>query len=92
MTQDERDTIVERAYRDYWEAKEALAAFEASCAEIAKTSSITTEEGYLMYSPSGFRLLKTDYVKEQVAQYHAVKERKEVVRKLLVGLGEPDPG
>jgi hypothetical protein len=91
MTQDERNTVVERAYREYWDAKEALAALEASCSEIATTSSITTEEGYLMFSPSGLRLLGTDYVKELVAQYHAAKEHKEALRKGLIELGEPDP-
>jgi len=44
-----------------------------------------------MFSPSGFRLLGTDYVKELVAQYHAAKEHKEALRKGLIELGEPDP-
>ena len=92
MTQDERNTVVERAYREYWDAKEALAALEASCSEIATTSSITTEEGYLMYSPSGLRLLDTDHVREQVSQYHSKKQHKEALRKTLIDLGEPDPG
>ena len=87
----EQDTPVERAYREYWTAKEAFAALEASCKEIATTSSITTEEGYLMYSPSGLRLLETDYVNKQVAKYHAAKARKEALRKCLIDLGEPDP-
>jgi hypothetical protein len=91
MTQDEEDTVVERAYREYWSANKALAALEASCTEIATTSSITTEEGYLMYSPSGFRLRNTDYVSEQIALYQAAKQHKEALRKRLIDLGEPDP-
>jgi hypothetical protein len=91
MTQNEQDTVVEKVYRDYWVAKEALAALEASLAEIAATSSITSDEGYLMFSPSGVRLLDTDYVVEQVAQYHAAKNHKEAHRKRLIDLGEPDP-
>jgi hypothetical protein len=91
MTQNEQDTVVEKVYRDYWGAKEALAALEASLAEIAATSSITSDEGYLMFSPSGVRLLDTDYVREQVAQYHAAKHHKEAHRKRLIDLGEPDP-
>jgi hypothetical protein len=91
MTQDERDTIVEKVYREYWDAREALAALQASLKEIAATSSITTEEGYLMYSPSGLRLLDTNYVREQVAQYQAEKRHKEALRRRLTDLGEPDP-
>ena len=91
MTKDERGTVVERTYREYWSAKNTLAALEASCAEISTTSSISTEEGYLMYSASGLRLLDTDYVREQVAQYHAAKQHKEALRKQLINLGEPDP-
>ena len=92
MTQNEQDTVVEKVYTDYWGAKEVLAALEASLAEIAATSSITSDEGYLMYSLSGVRLLDTDYVREQVAQYHAAKLHKESHRKRLIDLGEPDPG
>jgi hypothetical protein len=44
----------------------------------------------LMYSPSGLRLLNTDYFREQVAQYHATKETKDALRKRLIDLGEPD--
>ena len=44
-----------------------------------------------MYSASGLRLLDTDYVREQVAQYHAAKQHKEALRKQLINLGEPDP-
>jgi hypothetical protein len=91
MTQNEQDTVVEKVYRDYWGAKEALAALEGSLAEIAATSSITSDEGYLMFSPSGVRLLDTDYVREQLAQYHAAKQNKETLRKRLIDLGEPDP-
>lgn len=91
MTQDEHDAVVERAYREYRSAKEVLAALELSCAEISTTDSLTTDEGYLMYSRSGPRLLSSDYVTEQVAQYHAAKQQKEVLRKRLIELGEPDP-
>ena len=91
MTQDEQDTVVEKVYTDYWGAKEVLAALEASLAEIAATSSITSDEGYLMYSLSGVRLLDTDYVRAQVAQYHAARRNKEALRKRLIELGEPDP-
>jgi len=90
MTQ-EQDTLVERIYREYWSAKKALDALEASCEEIATTSSITTKEGYLMYSPSGLRLLETDYVKGQVAKYRAAKKRTEALRRRLIALGQPDP-
>jgi hypothetical protein len=87
----EHDALVEGVYRQYWSAKKAFAALEASCKEIATTPSITTREGYLMYSRSGPRLLETDYVKEQVAKYRAAKERKEALRKRLIDLGEADP-
>jgi hypothetical protein len=90
MTQDKQDTV-RRVYREYSGAKEALAALETTLSEIASTSSITTHEGYLMYSLSGFRLHATDYVREQVARYHTAKQRKEVLRKRLIDLGEPDP-
>jgi hypothetical protein len=90
MTQDERDTV-KMVYREYAAAKEALAALETSLTEIAATSSITTDEGYLMYSPSGLRLHATDFVSEQVARYHTAKQYKEVLRKRLIELGEPDP-
>jgi hypothetical protein len=91
MTQDDQDTVVKRVYGEYWGAKRALVALERSLAEIAATSSITTKEGYLMNSPSGLRLLETDHVKEQVAQYHAERQHKEALRKRLIDLGEPDP-
>ena len=90
MTQDEPDKVG-RVYREYWAAKEALAALETSLSEIAATSSITTDEGYLMYSLSGFRLHKTDYVRDQVAQYRTARQHKETLRKRLIDLGEPDP-
>jgi hypothetical protein len=93
MTQDdEHDAVVQRAYKEYWRAKEVLATLETACAEISTSSSITSEEGYLMYSPSGVRLLETDYVREQVAQYRAARKHKEVLRKRLIDLGQPDPG
>ena len=90
MTQDEQD-IVERVYREYSDAKEALSALEAALSEIAANSSTTTDEGYLMYSLSGLRLHRKDYVKEQVARYRAAKQHKEALRKRLIDLGEPDP-
>ena len=91
MIPDERKTIVEKTYLEYWAAKQAMAALEASCEEIATTSSVTTEEGYWMYSHAVARLYDTDYVKEQVAQYHAAKQHKEALRRRLIELGEPDP-
>ena len=45
-----------------------------------------------MYSVAGLRLLDTNYVPEQVAQYRAARERKEALRKRLIELGDPDPG
>ena len=91
MWQDDRDAVVKRVYSEFWDAKKTLAARQASLVEIAATSSITTEEGYLMYSLSGLRLLDTDYVREQVAQFHSARERKDALRKRLMDLGEPDP-
>jgi hypothetical protein len=91
MWQDDRDAIVQRLYKDFWAAKEALAVLQSSLIDITATSSITTEEGYLMYSLSGLRLLDTDYVREQVAQYHAAREHKNALRKRLMDLGQPDP-
>jgi hypothetical protein len=90
MTQDKQDTVG-RLYREYWGAKEALDALESSLSEIAATSSITTDEGYLMYSLSGVRLHNTDFVKEQVARYQAAKQHKNALRKRLIDLGQPDP-
>jgi hypothetical protein len=92
MTHQEQDTIVGRAYKEYRTAEQALAVLEASCKEIATTSSITTEEGYFMYSPSGSRLVSTNHVREQVALYRAAKRRKQALRQHLIDLGEPDPG
>jgi hypothetical protein len=92
MTQDGQDATVERAYREYRRAKHALAELEISCVEISTTSSITSKDGYLMYSPSDSRLLSTDYVKEQVALYRAAEQKKEELRQHLIDLGEPDPG
>ena len=91
MWQDDRDAVAKRAYSEFWDAKKTLAALQASLVEITATSSITTEEGYLMYSLSGLRLLDTEYVREQVAQYHSARERKNALRKRLMDLGEPDP-
>jgi hypothetical protein len=92
MTRDERDPVIEKVYREYWAAKEALAALETSLEEIAGMSSIKTDEGYFMYSLSGFRLLETNYVPKRVAQYHVAKRAKEALRRSLIDLGEPDPG
>jgi hypothetical protein len=91
MTQ-EQDTVVERAYREFWDAKEALQALEAACVEISESSSITTEEGYFMLAPSGFRLLDTEYVRKVVAEYRAARQHVGALRKRLMDLGEPDPG
>src|ERR1700733_5058357 len=67
MVQEDRNELVKSAYREFWKAKEALAALEAAIDELSKSSSITTSEGYLMLSPSGIRLLHTDYAKKVVA-------------------------
>jgi hypothetical protein len=91
MCQSDGNAVVKRAYREFWDAKEALAALEAACVEISESSSITTEEGYLILAPSGVRLLETEYVRELVAQYQTARERKEALRKHLMDLGEPDP-
>jgi len=90
MTQ-ERDTVVKRAYRQFWDANEALHALEAACVEISVSSSITTEEGYLIFAPSGIRLLDTEYVTTLVVEYHAARRLKGALRKRLTDLGEPDP-
>jgi hypothetical protein len=91
MIQDAQATVVGSAYREYWSAKEALAALQASFIETIATSSITTDEGYLMYSLSGLRLLDTNYAREQVAQFHAARQNRDALRKRLMDLGEPDP-
>lgn len=91
MTPYERDTPIERVYRKYRVAKKSLAALQTSLEEIVETHSITTDEGYVMYSPSGRRLLASNYVRDQVAQYQAAKQHKEDLRKRLIDLGEPDP-
>jgi hypothetical protein len=43
-----------------------------------------------MYAPTGPRLLDTNYPTTQVTQYRAARERKEVLRKRLMELGDPD--
>jgi hypothetical protein len=91
MSQEDRDAVVKRVYREFRDAKEALHALEIACMEISESSSITTDEGYLILSPSGIRLLDTDYVRDLVAKYHAAKRNKEALRKRLIELGEPDP-
>jgi elongation factor P--beta-lysine ligase len=91
MCQDDRHAVVRRLRSQYQEVKETLAALLASIVEITQSSSITIKEGFLMYSPTGPRLLDTNYVREQVAQYRAARERKEVLRKRLMELGDPDP-
>jgi hypothetical protein len=91
MTQ-EQDTLVRRAYGEFWDAKEALDALEAACVEISESSSITTEEGCLILTASGVRLLDTEYIRDVVAKYKAARQHKDALRKRLMDLGEPDPG
>jgi hypothetical protein len=91
MFRKNRDKVVKRAYREFWEAKEALAALEAAIEELSQSSSITTDEGFLMRAPSGVRLLNTNYPSEVVAQYRAAERSKEALRKRIIDLGEPDP-
>jgi hypothetical protein len=91
MRQEDWDEVVRRAYREFRDARQTLAALQVSLTEIVATESITTDEGYLMYSLAGYRLRDTDYVSEQVAQYRAARDRKEALRKRLIELGEPDP-
>ena len=91
MVQEDRNEVVKRAYGEFWKAKEALAALDATIEELSKSPSITTDEGYLMLAPSGVRLFNTDYPREVATQYRAAKRRKETLRKRLVDLGEPDP-
>ena len=45
-----------------------------------------------MYSAAGLRLVGTNYVKEQVDQYRAARERLEALRKRFMELGDPEPG
>jgi hypothetical protein len=91
MSQEDRGAAVERAYREFWDAKEALDSLGDVCTEISESSSITTDEGYLMLTPSGVHLLDTEYVREVVARYHAARQHKNALRKHLMDLGEPDP-
>jgi hypothetical protein len=91
MTPHEQDTPIERVYRQYRVAKKSLATLQASLEEIVETHSITTDEGYMMCSPSGRRLLDTNYVSDQVAKYQATKRRMEDLKRRLIELGEPDP-
>jgi hypothetical protein len=91
MRQEGWDEVVRRAYREFRDAKQTLADLQASLAEIAATDSITTDEGYLMYSIAGYSLRDTDYVRKQVEQYRAARDQKEALRKRLIELGEPDP-
>jgi hypothetical protein len=91
MSQDDRDAVLKRMYREYWDAKKALDALEAACVEISKSSGIKTEEGFLMLAPSGVRLLDSEYVPKVVAQYRAARQHKDTLRKRLMDLGEPDP-
>jgi hypothetical protein len=91
MCHDDRDEVIKRAYKEFWDAKEALDALEAACVEISASSSITTEEGYLMLASSGVRLLDTEHVRKVVEQYHAARQHKDTLRKRLADLGEPDP-
>ena len=91
MIQDAQNAVLGSAYREYWSVKEDLAALQGALIEMTATSSITTGEGYLMYSLSGLRSLDTNYAREQVAQYHAAKQHRDALRKRLMDLGEPDP-
>jgi hypothetical protein len=91
MSQEDRGSVVKRAYREFWDAKEALNSLAAVCVEISESPSITTDEGYLMLTPSDVRLLDTEYVREVVARYHAARQHKDALRKRLMDLGEPDP-
>jgi hypothetical protein len=91
MTPHERDIPIERIYREYRRAKKSLAVLQASLEEIVTTHSVTTGQGYVMYSSSGKRLLDTNYVSDQVALYQAKRQQKEALRKRLIDLGEPDP-
>jgi hypothetical protein len=50
MLQDDRHAVVRRLRSQYEEAKETLAALAASIVEMSQSSSITTKEGFLMYS------------------------------------------
>jgi hypothetical protein len=90
MTQ-EQDALVERVYREFWDAKEALDALEAACMEISGSSSITTEEGCLILAPSGVRLLDPGYFRDIVTKYRAARQHKDALKKRLMDLGEPDP-
>jgi hypothetical protein len=91
MSQENQNEVVKSAYREFWDAKKALHDLEAACVEISESSSIKTEEGYLMLAPSGARLVNTSYVTEVVAKYHAARQHKETLKKRLMDLGEPDP-
>jgi hypothetical protein len=91
MMQNAQHPVLGSEYREYWSAKEALAALQASLIEMTATSSITTDDGYLMYSLSGLRLLDTNSAREQVAQFHAARQHRDSLRKRLMDLGEPDP-
>jgi hypothetical protein len=91
MFKKKRDEVVKAAYREFWEAKGALAALEAAIEELSKSSSITTDQGFLLFAPSGVRLLNTDHAIEVVAQYRAAKRKEEALRKRIIDLGEPDP-
>jgi hypothetical protein len=87
----EHDGVIKKTYKEFCEAKEALHALEAACVEISESSSITTEEGYLILAPSGVRLLDTEYVREVVAGYRAARQLKDTLSKRLMDLGEPHP-
>jgi hypothetical protein len=91
MWQDDRDAVVKSAYREFWDAKEALTVLESECIEISRSSSMMTGEGHLLITPSGLRLVDTDHVSKVAAKYHAAREHKNTLRKRLIELGEPDP-
>jgi hypothetical protein len=85
MIQDAQNAVVGSAYREYWGVKEDLAALQAALIEIAATSPITTDEGYLMYSLSGLRSLDTNCARQQVAQYHAARQHRDALKETSHG-------
>jgi hypothetical protein len=92
MPQDDQHAVLRRLHSQYQEATETLAVLAASIAEITQSSSITTKDQFVMYSATGARLLGINYVREQVNQYKAARERKKALEKRLMELGDPDPG
>jgi hypothetical protein len=91
MTPYKLDPTIERLYKEYRAAKRSLAALRTALEKIIATPSITTGEGYTMYSASGSQLRDTNYVRGEVAQYQAKRTQVEGLRKRLIELGERDP-